>query len=284
MGFTVTDAAFEGFRLTREHPRAVLMWTGLLLVLHLATTALLVGSAGQALNDFAAIDRADPDPQAMLTALEVIGPPAMLSGIISLAVYGVIFAAVTRAVLDPTRSAFGYLRLGRAEALQFLVLLSLWLLTLVAFVLLTVIAGGLAAVVGPAVVQLAAAAAVFALWGRFILAGPVTFDSGRFGLARAWTAGKGRWRALFSALLLAAALATVVAVLCMVVFAGLAAAALGGLEAVDAAMTPDFSSLGAYFTPVRFAYTAFISLVSALVLTILAAVGARAWRGIGRAG
>lgn len=284
MGFSVTDAAFEGFRLTREHPRTVLLWAGVLLLLHLATSVLLVGLAGPALNDFAAMDRADPDPEAMLAALEAIAPAAMLSGVISLAVYGVIFAAVTRAVLEPTRPAFGYLRLGRAEALQFLVLLTLWLLSLAVFFVLALVAGPFAAAVGPAVIQVGAAAAVCALWGRFLLAGPATFASGRFSLAGAWTAGKGRWRPMFSALLLAAALATVVAVLCMVVFIGLAAAGLGGVEAADAAMAPDFSSLQTYFTPVRFAYTAFVSLVSALVLTILAAVGARAWRAIGRTG
>ena len=69
MGFSVTNAAFEGFRLTREHPRAVLAWTGVLLLLHLATSALLVGMAGPALNDFAAMDPTDPDPEAMLAAL-----------------------------------------------------------------------------------------------------------------------------------------------------------------------------------------------------------------------
>ena len=284
MGFSVTDAAFEGFRLTREHPRAVLMWAGLLFLLHLATSALLVGMAGPALNDFAAIDRANPDPEAMLAALEGIAPAAMLSGVISLAVYGVVFAAVTRAVLEPTRSAAGYLRLGRAEALQFLVLLSLWLLSLAAFFVLALIVGPFAAAVGPVVVQLVAVAVVFALWGRFLLAGPMAFDSRRFSLARAWAASKGRWRPMFSALLLAAALATVVALLCMVVFIGLAAAALGGVEAADAALVPDFSSPGTYFTPLRFAYTAFVSLVSALVLTIVAAVGARIWRMTGRAG
>ena len=284
MGFSVTDAAFEGFRLTREHPRAVLMWTGLLVLLHLATSVLLVGMAGPALSDFAAIDPANPDPEAMVAAFEVLALPALLSGVISLAVYAVVFAAVTRAVLQPSSSAFGYLRLGRAEALQFLVLLALCAMSLIAFVLLAIIAGALLAWAGPAIAQLAAAAVVFALWGRFLIAGPATFDSGRFALDQGWAAGKGRWRPMFSALLLAAALATVVAVLCMVVFSGLAAAALGGVEAADAAMTPDFRSLEAYFTPVRFAYTAFMSLVSALVLTILAAVGARAWRGIARRG
>lgn len=284
MSFSVTNAAFEGFRLTREHPRAVLLWTGALLLLHLATSVLLVGMAGPALNDFAAMDPTDPDPDAMLAALEVIGPPAMLSGLISLAVYGVIFAAVTRAVLEPARAAFGYLRLGRAEALQFLVLLTLWLLSLAAFFVLALVTSPFAAAVGPAVIQLGAAAVVFALWGRFLLAGPATFDRGRFSLATGWAAGKGRWRPMISALLLASALATVVAVLCMVVFIGLAAAALGGVEAADAAMAPDFSSLSAYFTPVRFAWTAFVSLVSALVLTIVGAVGARAWQAVGRPG
>ena len=282
MGFSVTDAAFAGFRLTREQPRAVLIWAGVLFLLHLGTSVLLIGSAGPALNDFAAMDRLNPDPDAMLAALQAIGPAAMLSGVISLAVYGVIIAAATRAVLAPGPSRVGYLRLGRAEVLQVMVLLALWLLSFAAFFVLALVGGVFAAAIGPVIVQAIAAAAVFALWGRFLLAGPIAFDSGRFSLARAWAASKGRWRPLFGALLLAAAMATVVAVLCMVVFIGLASAALGGVEAADAAMAPDFSSLHAFFTPWRFAYTVFVSLVSALVLAILAAVGPRAWQMVGR--
>jgi hypothetical protein len=44
--FSPTQAAFEGFRLTRERPVAVLVWAAAIFVFSLVTTAMLIGMAG----------------------------------------------------------------------------------------------------------------------------------------------------------------------------------------------------------------------------------------------
>ena len=73
--FSPTEAAFEGFRLTREHPRAVLAWVGAYFVFTLSLAVLTITWVGK---DFAALQalshQTNPDPTEMMRTFGKLAP------------------------------------------------------------------------------------------------------------------------------------------------------------------------------------------------------------------
>ena len=296
MAFSASDAAFEGFRLAREHPRAIGLWSLIFFAYNLVSSALLIAMAGEALAEFLALGQAGAaaDPERMLALFAQLAPANLLAGLLTLAVYAVLFAAITRAVLQPTQSARGFLRLGADEARQFVVLLVLSLASLALMFLITVVASFAAVIVGAASApvggllsalgMIGMVVAVLWLWGRMSLAGPMTLDAGRISLANAWTLARGRGWLLCGALFLAVVLAAIVALLCMMIFAAIVAVVFGGAEVARLMLSPDFSSLQAYFTPAMIVWNAAGAVVNVLVLAIVAGMGARAYAELRRGG
>ncbi|HEY0053453.1 MAG TPA: hypothetical protein VGB49_08580, partial [Caulobacteraceae bacterium] len=142
MAFSPSDAAFEGFRLTRERPGAILAWSGfylLALMLIFAVAALIVGPTVVASMG----NPPQGDPEALAAWF------APLAGALAVLVPGMIIisamlaAVVYRAVLRPQDSRMAYLRLGGDELRLFLVsflLVLLWTLAIaIPVVVLTVV-------------------------------------------------------------------------------------------------------------------------------------------------
>lgn len=160
MTFSATDCAFEGFRLTRRAPLAVLAWAlayavffcllFLLVGPHFATVMSLISQLeGQG----------EPSMEAMTPIMQAYG--AIIAWAMPL---GVLFSAVistgiARSVIRPEDGRFGYLRLGMDEAR---VLGASLIVALIMFVV---------SVVGFGVVSMIAAAAVAApaLWLAVVL-------------------------------------------------------------------------------------------------------------------
>lgn len=297
--FSPTQAAFEGFRLTRERPSAVAIWTAVLLLLNLLTTAVLIGMAGPELAEAARQGRdASPDPAEVMATVAAIGPAYLLVGLISLPVYAVLYTAVYRAVLRPEQGGAGFLRLGGDEWRVGLAMLVVFLILFGAYVALALLAGVVLGLVGGGspdgaspgagvVVLLAVLGMVGGLaWlgVRLSLVLPATFDRGRLQVGPAWALTRGRFWPLFGALLLAVALTIVVSLLALVVFSALAAALGGGLDGVGRMFAPDLSSLSAYFTPLAVLYLVFSSFLTALGTAITVGVTAEAYREIARTG
>jgi hypothetical protein len=130
-----------------------------------------------------------------------------------LVLYAVLFAAAQRAVLQPERQGFFYLRLGMDElrllALSVIFFVGFYIAMVVVAVLMSLLIGVLAALSGSvglaAGLAIVEALAIFVLaiwfWTRFALAFPLTLLRGRIVIGEAWRITRGRFWTLFTAML-----------------------------------------------------------------------------------
>lgn len=289
--FSATDAAFEGFRLAREKPVAILMWGVLLLVFSVVSGGALVALAGPALADMMEASRTTPqtDPTAMMAQMGAIAPAYLSLMILSLGLYAVLYAAVYRAVLRPGDAALGYLRFGPEELWQALALLLVFVLLFGAYIGVALVAGlgvGIAVAGGGGIVGgvLGVVAVIGALgvlvWlaVKLSLVAPMAFERRTVDLAAAWRLTRGRFWGLLGAYLLATVLMIVVYLLALVIFVAIAAVLTGGITGVGAVFSPDMRSLGAYFTPLMLVYTVFVSFLGAFALAITVGATGAAYR------
>ncbi len=130
------------------------------------------------------------DMQQRMALMQALLLPAFL-------VRAVIAAAVYRSVLEPSRSAFASLRIGRQEAWLLLLIFAFMALAYLVLIPLyfVVIAGVLGALllvspfnlIGPVAIVIALVAAIWA-GARLSLAAPMTFADRRFRLFESWSA------------------------------------------------------------------------------------------------
>ncbi|HEX6866129.1 MAG TPA: hypothetical protein VF122_02750 [Caulobacteraceae bacterium] len=289
--FSPTDAALEGFRISREQPRVLLIWSAVNLVVSLVMAVALVSLFGPTLVELEAMGASGSnDPAEAMATLEKLAPLYALVLPIGLAMVAVMRAAVYRAVLRPSDSAYGYLRLGSDE-LRLVGLVLIYLVLAIGFIFALVLvagllAGGLAAALGAgfgalfgALIGLAAVCFIIFVAVRLSLAGPMTFAERRLRVFESWTLTRGHFWRLAGTYVLAVALALVVALLAMVIYMALAAVAAGGdLSRVGQVFAPDMSSLGAYFTLGMILYLLFSAAVSAVWNAVVYAPPAFAYR------
>ena len=278
MIFSSTDAAFEGFRVTRRHPVAVLVWAAIMLVANIGS-ALAVGLlAGPAWGQLEVAAAAEMPDQALLSQLlPHVLPAALLSMAIQAVAASAVNASVLRALLRPERRAF--LSLGRDEVRVIGLLILFVFVNFLASIALTIVFGLVGGVLGAAagpLAKLASAAVLVVLAVRFSLAGPMTIAEHRFRFRESWRETRGWFWQLLGAELLAAALALVVATLVLSIFFGLAGViivARGGNLFADfvAAFSPDFSSVDKLLAPLPLLYVGFLSIAYALALVIMVA-------------
>jgi hypothetical protein len=296
--FSSTDAALEGFRLTRERPRALMTWALLQFAVSLASAGLMIGLGGQHLM---AIEQAgtagDADPAAMLAELRALAPLYAVILPVGLAVMAIMAAAVYRAVLEPDNDRTGYLRLGADElrlALLKLIYVLLWGAIVFAVVLVAALTAAAAAAFGGGVGRFAGLCiGVFAIGlltyiaVRLSLAPAITFAEHRIAVFDSWKLTRGMFWRLAGAYSLAVAAIVVVALLGLVIFIAIAAVIviMTGGQMADAgrAFNPDTSSIGSYFTGLTIAYLAFAAVLSALYYAVVTAPGAVAYRALAAA-
>lgn len=295
MGFSATDAAFEGFRLARAHPRAVALWAVASLVFNLLMTTAMITLSGRAFTEMIAISESgvEPDPQQTLALMGEMSRGYLVMLPLMFIFMAVFAGAVYRASSRPEDKAFGYLRLGATELRLLVVTVVVGLLGLVVVTLLSMAAamvGGVIAVaagggVGAAVatvltmllIYVAMIFAGMAFYVKFSFAGPMTFLKGRIDIFGSWKATAGRFWPLFGCYFLAVVLGLVVSLLGMSIgFAALLA--FGG--DIGSVMSPDLSSLAAYFTPAVIAYVAVSSIFTALTYAIFQGPAMAAYRAI----
>lgn len=212
MTFSATDCAFEGFRLTRRSPVAVLLWAaayavffGLLFLLvgpHFVTILSLIAEMeGQT----------EPPLEAMEPLMQAYGVIIAWAAPLGLLFSAVISTAIARAVIRPEPRRFGYLRLGKDElrvlGASLIVSLAMFGVTFVGVMVLSLLAT--LAMAAPAlwlaVVLMTLALIAFATWlaVRLSLVVPSTFDEQRIVLkpAFAMTGGKAFWPLLGMAII-----------------------------------------------------------------------------------
>ena len=115
MSFSATEAAFEGFRIVRRNPLAILFWGLAYVIFFVAFFALVGGQLATIVAQAEALQGGEPD----IADLQALGASyATLLGFglpLGLIVQAVLSAGVARGVLFPSQKAFGYLRLGGDE-------------------------------------------------------------------------------------------------------------------------------------------------------------------------
>lgn len=211
MAFSASDAAFEGFRLVRRNPMALVAWTLLYAVLSLASVFAMSNAIDPMIawgERAEALENATPSPTpAEVMAVfqdfgEVILSLAWLLPV-SLVVGAVLMAAVARAVLNPRAGGFGYLRLGMDELRVFVVTLVLGILMVCAWLavwLLIAVLAGIAGATGATWLWLfvvlgglAGVAAIVWLAVRLSLAVPMTVAENRYAFFDSFGLTRGRF-------------------------------------------------------------------------------------------
>jgi hypothetical protein len=276
MSFLASEAAFDGFRLTRQHPRAVLAWAGVMLAANLASTVAVTLIAGP---EWAAFEKAaserQPDMQALSALVGHIWPAAIVYLVIQLAATGVVHAAILRGLLDPARSP--PLRLGRDEFRIVGLILGFIGVSFLATLVLGIVLGlfGAIGVGGAGLTSLAGMVVSVLLWVRLSLAGPMTIEEDRFRFWASWRATRGFGFKLLGAELLAAALAVAVFLLTHMLFlaiVGVIVLATGGnITDLPTMFSADIASPWSVFRPAPLIYLAFVSTLYGMVLAILLA-------------
>ncbi|MBL8556457.1 MAG: hypothetical protein JNL41_19440 [Phenylobacterium sp.] len=259
--FSPSEAAMEGFRLTREHPGVMLAWSavyfGGILLIALAMMATL-GPQFIALARKGQLFSSDPDAVASILANS--WPAFLLVLVMTALLLSIIVAGVMRLVLRPDEHGFAHLRLGRDELrltaanLICTVIYAAW-----AVVAVVLMAG--AAQAGPVGGFVAAVLLLaVALWigVRLSLLLPTVFVTGRISLSLAWEKTKGHFWPLLGMIVLAVIFYVMVYILFSII-----SFAIVELSGGEAAMQ-DIGRLSAMT-----AVAAMISLVLQLLLQVL---------------
>jgi hypothetical protein len=294
MAFSASDAAFEGFRLARRSPMAIVLWA----VAYVIFTAICFVAVG---GSFIALMAAATELQGVAEpSMEALQPlMAAYAGMVWILPLGLVFsaimyAAVNRAVLTPADNRFGYLRLGMDEVRVFVVTLVLTILAIVAGAIIFGVAGVIAGFGGAAAGDAAGivvfvvilAAIVLSVWLalRLSLAVPITMARKKIAIFDSWSVTRGRALGLLGMTVIAVVMTFVVSILASIIILPVMFFAGGGIAELMAMETTDLTQIMTAMGPAVIIYLIYNALVSALTVAILYAPYAAAYRDISGAG
>ncbi|CAN5274679.1 hypothetical protein BH10PSE1_BH10PSE1_05050 [soil metagenome] len=187
MRFSAGEAAFEGFRVTRHHPWAVAVWSGVYVLTLLAMIVTVAPILAPAFDEFRAfmVSGAPPSLQLqmrMLQAIVVVGPLNLVS-------QAILLPAIYRAMTTEGGDRFGFVRLGRDE-LRALGVLGILLILVIGIGVIGAFLRDLVSMLGLSVigggVMVAAIGAILYVSVRLVLLAPASFATGRIDLAASW--------------------------------------------------------------------------------------------------
>lgn len=289
MTFSATDAAFEGFRLVRNHPLTVVFWS----LAYLLAFALFFGVFASGLASIMAVTETlqgtDPTPADIEGLSRIYAGFFAVAAPLGLVVAAVLNAAVARAVVRPSDAAFGYIRFGIDEVRVLGVTVALTLIFGVASIVLFAVVGvlaGLAAAANPGlgvlvgvVLGLGAAAALVWAMVRLSLAVPITVAERRIALFESFGLTKGHALSLFGMAVIAFIMTMLVGLLLSVVALPVTMMT-GGVEqlaALDGASTAEIFRVAG---PALAGFVVVNAVASALQLAVLQAPFAAAYLGL----
>jgi len=233
MAFSASDSAFEGFRLVRRNPMALVAWALLYAVLSLASVFAMSNAIGPMIEwgeRAEALENTTPTQAEVMAVFQSFGE--VLLGLawllpVSLVVGAMLMAAVARAVLNPRAGGFGYLRLGMDELRVFVVTLVLGILMMCAWLavwIVVAVLGGIAGATGAnwlwllvVLAGLAGVAAIIWLAVRLSLAVPITVAENRFAFFDSFGITRGRFWPLLGMAVIAIVMVLVVQLLSAIV-------------------------------------------------------------------
>ena len=259
MTFPATDCAFEGFRLTRRAPVAVLSWAAAYAVF-IAILFLLVGphfvTVLSVITEMQAQGQTEPSPEDVERLMQAYGVIIGWAMPLGLLFSALISTAIARSVIRPDERKFGYLRVGKDElrvlGASLIVSLIMFGVTFAGFMIVTVAMAGAMALPALWLVVVLLSLGVIALLAwlsvRLSLVVPSTFAEGRIVLKPAFAmTGKKVFWPLLGMAIIAGVMAMLVGLLGSAVAAPLSLM-VGGNErliAMEGASVPSLlSALG----------------------------------------
>ena len=232
--FSASEAALEGFRLTRERPGVIFGWGVVFAVcMFLIGRLMLVSLDPQLVELTRKKQLAQQDIDQISGLLAQSWPTFLLVLVLVTALCSVLTAGIYRLVLRPDEKGFLHLRLGADE--MRLTVINLLLIALGMIGLTVELAAVAAASQGSGIGGLAAAViAVLTVWigVRLSLATPMTFAQRRFAVRESWRASRGKFWPLLGMIVLAAIFYVMVWLLISIIGAALIGLA-GGAQALE---------------------------------------------------
>lgn len=290
MSFSASDAAFEGFRMTRRSPMTVLWWALAYIVFFAGILALASGPIIHMVSEMERLEGLS-DPQ--FSDFSSLGQTyfSLFSWIMPLSlVFGaVINAAVARAVLRPAQSAFGYMRLGMDEVRVLVVTLVLAIVFGVVMALGGLLLGfvaGYATASGISglwlgVVLGGIALIVLAIWlmVRFSLAVPIVVAERRFAFTDSFALTKGRFWPILGMAILAGVMSLLVGLLGSIIAQAITLMT-GGLDVLSGMEEARLDEIVRAAWPALLSWGVINALISALQLAVICAPFSAAYRAL----
>jgi hypothetical protein len=271
--FSVTDAAFTGFRVVREQYRALIFWIPLAFVMSLGLNAVFIAAGGRMVD----LQALQTDPSQAMTVMTQLAPAFLAMATGAFLADAILYAAMNRVVLAPAHSAFGFLRLGADELRQLGIMLLLGVLFLGVYLGLAIVTTLLAAVAALggktlgiiiAAIAVATALCVMVILAiRLSLVAAATFQTKKIDLRASWALTAGKFWPILGAYLLAGAMTAVVWILAWLVEMALGAVLTGGDMKDFVANQPE--TLAALVTAPSLLRLALGSVISALVWPLI---------------
>jgi uncharacterized membrane protein len=227
--FSASEAALEGFRLTRERPGTIFGWGVVYTVCMFVIGQLMLFSLDPQLVEFTRKHEFSAEDYKQIEGLLAQSWPAMLLVMVLVAgLFSTLMGGIYRLVLRPQERGFLHLRFGADElrlTVLNLLLVAVGVLCLTAEIAALKVAQDQGAV-GALVAGVLLALTVW-LGVRLSLATPMTFDLRRFALREAWAASRGRFWPLLGMIILAGIFYVMVWLLISVIGVALLAVAGG---------------------------------------------------------
>lgn len=290
MAFSASDAAFEGFRVVRRHPFALVFWALLYVFVFGGVFALVGGSVVNLMASATRLEAAGGSPtwadmqplmQSYMTILAVAVP-------LFLVVSAVLTSAISRAVLRPGSSAFGYMRLGADEMRVLAVTIVIALVMVVTMGVFGFLIGGAYAVAsgtsaGGLIVAVLCVAAICAyVWimVRLSLAVPITIAERRIAVFDSFRMTKGHFWSLLGMALLAGVMSIVVSILGSIVIMPIEMMTGGGFKALEGMDGGNMMAMLQTAWPAILVMVVLQAILSALQLAVIYAPFSAAYRAI----
>ncbi|MDP3660823.1 glycerophosphoryl diester phosphodiesterase membrane domain-containing protein [Phenylobacterium sp.] len=263
--FSPSEAALEGFRLTRERPGLIATWAGL----YFLGIMLLILTMGAALGpQFVALMRESggqiEDTDALGDLLAQSWPAFIIVASVAVFFWSMLKAAIYRSILRPEDSKFAYVRIGMDEvrlAVGQVVLGAIGILFLIGldFPLSALRAGG-----HPSMWLLAAVIVVGMVWMgiRLSLTMPLIFYEKKVKFMSAWNLSKGSFWSILGMCVLSLIFYIMIFILVYILMTIIVALS-GGMEAVK-----NISRL----TPVSLAAFIITSVIVPMIMPVIQAV------------
>jgi hypothetical protein len=232
--FSPSDAALEGFRLTRERPGTILAWAGVYFAGIMLLAIVIALGIGPKYFAFIKDSNSATDIDDFSNILANSTPTLIVGLILAIFLSSILLNGINRAILKPNAGGFSHLKIGSEEVRVSIVSVIIWvtltiLLSPVAvslgvlfYALQSIVQGDFGVI---AVAKLAMSVFMFALTAtpliwigvRLSLLMPHTFYTNRIDFRGAWQSTKGEFWHLAGMMLLVATFYAMVALLLLVI-------------------------------------------------------------------